>query len=84
MNNFLFFIEKDICGFYDNLASFLYNIDKKQENNNIKARCHRIIKLLKQLKDANYQLFNELKLLHQEKQHQDSENQRKKNAKLQK
>jgi hypothetical protein len=82
MNNFLIFIEKDIVRFYDSLLASLYNIDKKQENNNIKARCQRISRLLKQLKDANYQLFNELKTLHQEKQHQDYENQRKTNAKL--
>jgi len=77
MNNFLGFIQKDIISFCDNLLNHLYKINNKSENNNVTARCHKINYLVKQIKDANYSLYNELKLLQSDVEY-DKENQRKK------
>lgn len=63
MNNFIGFIQKDVVSFCDSLLQSLYTINKKSESNNVVSRCHKINYLVKQIKDANYLLHNELKLL---------------------
>jgi len=80
MNNFLGFIQKDVISFCDNLLNHLYKFNKS-ENNNVKARCHKINYLVKQIKDANFSLYNELKLLQQEVEFE-TENLRKKENEL--
>ena len=80
MNNFLGFIQKDVISFCDNLLNHLYKFNKS-ENNNVMARCHKINYLVKQIKDANFSLYNELKLLQQEVEFE-TENLRKKENEL--
>lgn len=80
MNNFLGFIQNDVISFCDNLLNHLYKFNKS-ESNNVKARCHKINYLVKQIKDANFSLHNELKLLQSDIEY-DKEIQRKKNEKL--
>ena len=80
MNNFLGFIQKDVISFCDNLLNHLYKFNKS-ESNNVKARCHKINYLVKQIKDANFSLHNELKLLQQEVEFE-TENLRKKENEL--
>ena len=80
MNNFLGFIQKDVISFCDNLLNHLYKFNKS-ESNNVKARCHKINYLVKQIKDANFSLYNELKLLQQEVEFE-TENLRKKENEL--